>query len=78
MKAPNKTPLTIDEAAEFLKVSKSFLYKLTSNGTIKHYKPGRRIVFLESDLLSFIEESKVHRRSPDEIKSQAAKHAMGL
>lgn len=78
MTAPNKKPLGIEEASEFLKVSKSFLYKLTAEGSIKHYKPGKRIVFLESDLIDFIEESTVDRKSPREISSEAAKRTLGI
>lgn len=78
MEAPNKKPLGIEEAAEFLKISTSFLYKLTSSGEIPHYKPGKRIVFLESDLLTFIQDNKVSRQTPQAIRSQASKHTMRL
>lgn len=37
--SPLKEILTIEEAAEFLSVSKSYLYKQTSAQAIPHYKP---------------------------------------
>ncbi|MEX0661160.1 MAG: helix-turn-helix domain-containing protein [Balneolaceae bacterium] len=82
MTAPNKKPMGIAEAAEFLMVSKSYLYSLTAKGSIKHYKPGKRIVFLESDLVEFLEENMVDRvnsnePAPQHIRSEAAKRTMG-
>ncbi len=44
--SPLKEILTIEEAAEFLSVSKSYLYKQTSAQAIPHYKPtGKRCYF---------------------------------
>ena len=44
-------PLTFLEACQYLDCSKSHLYKLTSTGGIRHYKPnGKRIFFRKSDL----------------------------
>jgi excisionase family DNA binding protein len=76
MEAPNRKPLGVDEAADFLNISTSYLYKLTANGEITHYKPGKRLVFLESDLLAFIEENI--RQSTPGIRAKAAKHTMGM
>jgi excisionase family DNA binding protein len=38
-------PLNFEEACEYLNVSKSHLYKLTSAGLIPHYKPGGKMVY---------------------------------
>ncbi len=47
----NKDILNFEEALSYLKVSKSFLYKMTSKGEITHYKPnGKLIYFKRSDL----------------------------
>ena len=44
-------PLTVDEARSHLGVSKSYLYKLTSQGEITYYKPnGKLIYFKREDL----------------------------
>lgn len=47
----SKDILNFEEALSYLKVSKSFLYKLTSKGEITYYKPnGKLIYFKRSDL----------------------------
>lgn len=68
--ANRNKPLNIEEAAEFLDVSKSYLYKLTSKGEIPHYKPaGKRIYFLVDDLLDYIKSGRV--KTKDEIEKEA-------
>ena len=42
-----KDVLTSDEAAVYLGVSKSFLYKLTMRKEIPHYKPNGKLYFFE-------------------------------
>lgn len=41
-----KEILTIEEASEFLELSLSRLYKITSNKEIPHYKPGGKKIYL--------------------------------
>lgn len=49
--SPLKGILTIEEAAEFLSVSKSYHYKQTSTQAIPHYKStGKRCYFKRSEL----------------------------
>ena len=51
LKSKTEKPLTFDEAARYLDVSKSHLYKLTSANKIPHYKPqGKRIYFAKCEL----------------------------
>lgn len=51
LKGQTEKPLTFDEAARYLDVSKSHLYKLTSANKIPHYKPqGKRIYFAKCEL----------------------------
>ena len=51
LKGQTEKPLTFDEAAIYLDVSKSHLYKLTSANKIPHYKPqGKRLYFAKSEL----------------------------
>ncbi|PQV50284.1 excisionase family DNA binding protein [Jejuia pallidilutea] len=46
-----KDILNFEEALSYLKVSKSFLYKMTSKGEITYYKPnGKLIYFKRTDL----------------------------
>ncbi|MBD3863255.1 helix-turn-helix domain-containing protein [Olleya marilimosa] len=42
-----KDILTIEEASEFLGLSTSRLYKMTSNKEIPHYKPGGKKIYLK-------------------------------
>ncbi len=44
-------PLTFEEGADYLGLSKSYLYKLTSTNKIPHYKPqGKRVYFTTAEL----------------------------
>jgi excisionase family DNA binding protein len=62
-------PLTIDQAAEFLNLKKSYIYKLICLGKIPCYKPtGGRVFFKQNELESFIFRGK---QSADyEVKNQ--------
>lgn len=42
-----KDILTLDEAAVYLGISKSYLYKLSSSRKITHYKPGNKMIYFE-------------------------------
>lgn len=41
----NKDFLTLEEAAEYMQLSKSALYKLTSSKKIPYYVPGGKIIY---------------------------------
>jgi len=72
----SKEVLSFKEAVEFLDVSKSFLYKLTANSEIIHFKPnGKLIYFKRQDLLDWICRNEVNPneflikiKSKDEFK----------
>lgn len=51
---PENKYLTIAEAATYLRMSKSSLYKHTMNHTIKFYKNKKRLYFLIEELDEFI------------------------
>lgn len=52
--------LTLQEASVYLKVSKSYLYKLTSSKKIPFYKPaGKLIYFIKSEIDEWLFEGKV-------------------
>lgn len=52
--------VTLPQAAEFLKISKSKIYKMTMSREIKFFKPsGKKILFKKSDLVKFIESGEV-------------------
>ena len=62
--------LTTREAASYLSVSLSHLYKLTSRHEITFYRPtGKLMYFQRKDLDAFILRNKI--RSSEEIKAEA-------
>ena len=53
-----KIYLTTTEACELLRTSESKLYKMTSMGKIPHRKFGRKLLFIPSELIEFIEKGE--------------------
>lgn len=47
-----KKILTFEEACEYMGVSRSFLYKLTSRRQIPHSKPNGKMIFFEKSELN--------------------------
>ena len=67
---PNK-PLNLMEAAEFLDFSRSYLYRLTSQGRVPCYKPeGKRIYFDRAELVNWLKRNRI--RPQEEIAEEAA------
>lgn len=64
-----KSVLTLEDASLVTNLSKSRLYKLTSNRQIPHYKQGRVLYFDKSELEAWMRENKVATVS--EIQSEA-------
>lgn len=55
-----KTYLTAKEAADFLGITKKYLYQLTHKHAIPYYSPmGRHILFKRHELVAMIERSRV-------------------
>ncbi len=70
LKGQTKKPLTFDEAARYLDVSKSHLYKLTSANKIPHYKPqGKRVYFTTAELDTWLLRNPV--KTTGKIEQQA-------
>ena len=66
----DERPLTLPEAAEYLGVSKSHLYKLTSGAKIAHFKPaGKKLYFRKSDLSAYLFRNK--RTSENDLEQIA-------
>lgn len=60
--------LSLNEATEFLKTSKSFLYKLTSQKLIPHYIPsGKKIYFKKTDLENWLLKNRIPPTSELEV-----------
>lgn len=69
--------LTLEEAANFLSISNSALYKKTSNKEIPYYVPGgKKIYFKKADLENWILKSKVN--SIEEIETSTENYLTNL
>ena len=59
-----KEVLTFSEAADYLSVSNSHLYKLTSNNVIPFYKPNKKKIFFKrSELDAWLTSHRVESNS---------------
>jgi excisionase family DNA binding protein len=66
-----KTVLTFDEGCNFTGLTKSFMYKQTSQGKIPHYKPqGKMIYFERAELEKWLLRNRIKPAS--EIDEQAS------
>lgn len=64
-----KDVLNFNEACDYLELSQSHLYKLTSAGAIPHYKPnGKKIYFKRSELNEWVLRNRT--ATNEEIESQ--------
>lgn len=67
-----KEVLTSDEAAGYMGVSKSYLYKLTMNQQIPHYKPmGKMCYFNRLELEQWLQNNRVATAAEIEQRAQA-------
>jgi excisionase family DNA binding protein len=64
--------LNLNEASDYLGLSKHSIYSYTSRGVIPHYKTGRKIYFSIEELNKWILNKENKIRSMDEIESLAA------
>ena len=71
-----KEVLTSDEAARYMGVSKSYLYKLTMTQQIPHYKPmGKMCYFNRLELEKWLQSNRVS--TANEISQRAQSYCMG-
>ncbi|MDR1248094.1 MAG: helix-turn-helix domain-containing protein [Treponema sp.] len=57
-------PLTVSEAANYLSLAKTYIYKLVSQGKLTAFNPGgRRLYFRREDLENYVLQG---RRYPSE------------
>jgi len=53
LKDQYKQPLTLEEASIYLRVSKSYLYKMTCQSTLPYYKPnGKKYILKKMNLMN--------------------------
>lgn len=70
-----KEVLTSDEAAKYMGVSKSYIYKLTMRQAIPHYKPmGKMCYFKRAELENWLQSNRVATTA--EISQQAQSYSM--
>ena len=70
-----KDILTSDEAAIYMGISKSYLYKLTMRREIPHYKPmGKMCYFNRAELLDWLQMNRVSTTT--EIAGMAMEYTM--
>ena len=68
-----KEVLTVEEAAKFMGMARSTLYKMTCDQSIPFYRPNGKMIFFEkADILSWIRKNRVS--SQDEINEEARLH----
>ncbi len=72
MKTQNEEVIPLNEAAEFLRVSKSCLYKKTSQKQIPYYKPPgcKRIYFRKKELEEWLLSNKVKTVAELELNTE--------
>jgi excisionase family DNA binding protein len=56
--AMQKQVLNLNDACIYLELSQSHLYKLTSNGSIPHYKPNGKKLYFKREELDAVESLK--------------------
>jgi excisionase family DNA binding protein len=64
--------LDINAASQFLKVSKSTLYKLSSNMEIPRFKKGKRLYFKKTELVNWISEGKL--KTTKDFEMEMSRH----
>ena len=66
-----KEVLSVEEAARFMDIARSSLYKMTSDRSIPFYRPnGKMIYFEKADILKWIRKNRVMSVIYDEDKEQ--------
>ena len=68
-----KEVLTLQEAAQYMGIARSSLYKMTSNQAIPFYRPNGKLIFFDKDdILTWIRKNRVF--STEEIEEEARRH----
>ena len=73
-----KEVLSVEEAARFMDIARSSLYKMTSDRSIPFYRPnGKMIYFEKADILDWIRKNRVMSVMYDEDKEQKTESRSG-
>lgn len=68
--------LTVQHATEYLRISPSALYQLTSRKEIPFMKRGKRLYFKKKELCQWVEEGSNKPSSLQEMQAQALHHLL--
>jgi len=72
-----KTVLSLEEAARYIGLAESYVYKLTSTQQIPFYKPlGKKLYFKREELDNWLLKRRI--QTTDEINAAPAKHVSGV
>ena len=70
-----KEVLTSDEAAKYMGISRSYLYKLTMKREIPHYKPMGKVVYFDrAELEEWLKRNKIS--TEEEIRMNAINYCI--
>lgn len=70
--APVAEVFNLNQAAEYVSLSKSAIYKKTSEKNIPHFKKGKKLYFKRSELDEWLTEDKISTNA--EIEAQATNY----
>lgn len=71
----NKAVLTLAEAAEYMGLKKSYLYRLTHEKRIRHYKPNnKKIYFKVEDIVAWLTSNPI--LTDEELSEQAQSYCL--
>jgi excisionase family DNA binding protein len=68
--------LSLIEAAQYLGVSKSYMYKLTHTRAIPFSKFGKRVIFYTKELDEWIKQNALRVKTREEIEREASEYIM--
>ena len=66
--------LNLNQASEYISLSKSAIYKKTSDRTIPHFKQGKKLYFKSSELNEWLTKQRILTK--DEIEKEADKYIL--
>ena len=67
---PERDLVDLTEITKYLNLSKSHIYKLSSNGEIPYRKFGKRLYFSKKEIDEWILKSSVHRRTTEDLANE--------
>jgi excisionase family DNA binding protein len=68
--------LSLGEAAQYLGVSKSQMYKLTHTRKIPYYKFGRAALLYTKELDDWLKQNSIRQKTREEIEQEASEYIM--